>query len=219
MTGAVRQMKIGLTGGIACGKSLLSRFLNELGVETLDADDIVHELIPDGERRRLAATVFKDPVARRALEARIHPIVKTRLLDFLAFADERQGDSPRQNSDGDSPRQNGDGDSPLRIANSDGDSPLRIAIIPLLFEVHWDEIFDIICCVASEREIQIARMVERRGYTRAEAEARLGAQMPVSEKAAKSHYVIRNDGSAEELRDEAVRFVAWLKERRRKWQT
>lgn len=201
-------MKIGLTGGIACGKSLLSRFLNELGVETLDADDIVHELIPDGERRRLAATVFKDPVARRALEARIHPIVKTRLLDFLAFADERQGDSPRQNSDGDSPRQ-----------NSEGDSPLRIAIIPLLFEVHWDEIFDIICCVASEREIQIARMVERRGYTRAEAEARLGAQMPVSEKAAKSHYVIRNDGSAEELRDEAVRFVAWLKERRRKWQT
>ena len=51
--------KICLTGGIACGKSLLSRFLNELGVETLDADDIVHGLIPAEERRRLAKVVFK----------------------------------------------------------------------------------------------------------------------------------------------------------------
>ena len=73
-------MKICLTGGIACGKSLLSRYLNELGVATIDADDIVHELIPDpAERRRLAAEVFADPVKRKALEARLHPIVKERI--------------------------------------------------------------------------------------------------------------------------------------------
>ena len=60
-------MKIALTGGIACGKSLLSKFLNELGVETIDADDVVHELIPDpAERRRIAAEVFADPEKRRA---------------------------------------------------------------------------------------------------------------------------------------------------------
>ena len=47
-------MRIALTGGIACGKSLLANYLNELGVETLDADDIVHELIPEPERRRMA---------------------------------------------------------------------------------------------------------------------------------------------------------------------
>ena len=64
-------MRIALTGGIACGKSLVAKFLNELGVETIDADDIVHELIPDpAERKRLAAEVFADPAKRKALEAR-----------------------------------------------------------------------------------------------------------------------------------------------------
>ena len=64
-------MKVALTGGIACGKSLLSNFLRELGVETIDADDVVHELIPDpAERRRIAAEVFADPEKRRALEAK-----------------------------------------------------------------------------------------------------------------------------------------------------
>ena len=76
--------RIALTGGIACGKSLVARYLNELGVETIDADDIVHELIPDpAERRRIAAEVFADPEKRRALEARIHPLVKKRIDDFL----------------------------------------------------------------------------------------------------------------------------------------
>ncbi|MGN0854044.1 MAG: dephospho-CoA kinase [Kiritimatiellia bacterium] len=171
-------MKICLTGGIACGKSLLSRYLNELGVATVDADDIVHELIPDpAERRRLAAEVFADPVRRQALEARLHPLVRARINRIL--------DAP-------GPR-------------------MVIAVIPLLFEVHWEADYDIICCVASTRENQLARMMTTRGYTRAEAEARLAAQMPVAVKAEKSHYVIRNDGTAEELRKAAARFVAWLK--------
>ena len=73
--------RIALTGGIACGKSLLAKYLNELGVETIDADDVVHELIPDPcERRRLAAEVFADPEKRRALEARLHPLVKAKIL-------------------------------------------------------------------------------------------------------------------------------------------
>ena len=175
-------MKVALTGGIACGKSLLSRYLNELGVETLDADDVVHELIPTEERRRLAPIVFADPAARRALEARIHPLVKARLDAFL------------------------DG--------SDGDRP-RLVTVPLLFEVHWDANFDIICCVASGRPLQVERMMATRGYSREEAEARLAAQMPVEEKAGKSHYVIRNEGTAEDLRKSAVEFVGWLKGRLR----
>ena len=55
-------------------------------------------------------------------------------------------------------------------------------------------------------------MMTTRGYTREEAEARLAAQMPVEEKAAKSHYVIENDGSAAELKSKVVEFVDWLKE-------
>jgi len=179
-------MRIALTGGIACGKSLVAKFLNELGVGTIDADDIVHELLPDSaERRRIAAEVFADPVKRRALEARLHPQVKERINAFLA---EGQGQ---------------------RSTNLQP----RICIIPLLFETHWDGDYDIICCVTSDRETQVSRMMTTRGYTREEAEARLKAQMPVVEKAAKSHYVIENDGSAGELRSKVAKLVDWLNER------
>ncbi len=178
-------MRIALTGGIACGKSLFAKYLNELGVDTLDADDIVHSLIPPDERRALAAKVFADPAERRALEARIHPVVKRRIDEWFA-ADADGG---------------GDG----------GGHRLKVAIIPLLFEVHWDAEYDIICCVRSSRATQIARMIGTRGYTREEAEARLAAQLPVEEKAAKSHYVIDNDGTTAELKARVREFAAWLK--------
>ena len=172
-------MRIALTGGIACGKSLVAKFLNELGVETIDADDIVHELIPDpAERKRIAAEVFGNEAKRKELEARLHPLVKGRIEGFLR----------------------GERASP----------GFRLAIIPLLFETHWDSDYDIICCVRSARATQVARMMETRGYTREEAEARLAAQMPVEEKAAKSHYVIDNNGSAEELKSEVKKFISWL---------
>ena len=106
----MKRLKVCLTGGIACGKSLLSRYLREAGVETLDADDIVHELIPEEERRRLAKIVFKDPQARKALEARLHPIVKERIHSWLEV----------------------------------DDGKMKIAVIPLLFEVHWEKEFDIL---------------------------------------------------------------------------
>jgi len=174
-------LKIALTGGIACGKSLVAKYLRESGVETLDADDIVHELIPADERKRLAKIVFSNPAERHALEARIHPLVKSRLTEWI---------------------------------NLQPQPPLRIAIIPLLFETHWDRDYDIILCVTSEQATQVSRMMASRGYTRDEAEARLAAQLPVAEKAAKSHYVIDNDGTVDALRTKVGAMVAWLKERK-----
>ena len=171
--------RIALTGGIACGKSLVSRYLNELGIETVDADDIAHELIPDPEeRRRIAAEVFADPEKRRALEARMHPLIKERIDAFF------------------------------RTAPSTGS--IRVAVVPLLFETHWDQEYDIICTVVSGPEAQISRMMANRGYSREEAEGRMAAQIPVSEKAAKSHYAIRNDGSEHDLRVEVEKFASWL---------
>ena len=183
-------MRIALTGGIACGKSLVAKSLNELGVETIDADDIVHELIPDpAERKRIAVEVFGNEAKRKELEARLHPLVKEKIEEFLE-------DFRRETKD--------DGVSCLKS------KVLRLAVIPLLFEAHWEGNFDIICCVRSARATQVARMMETRGYSREEAEARLAAQMPVEEKAAKSHYVIENNGSAEELKSEVKKFISWL---------
>ena len=170
-------MKVALTGGIACGKSLAAKYLNEFGIETIDADDVVHELIPDAdERRRIAAEVFADPEKRKALEAKIHPVVKDRIEAFFAS----------------------------------GEGKTRVAVVPLLFEVRWEKNFDIICCVASTRESQIERMTATRGMTLAEAEARLAAQMPVEEKAKRSHYVIHNNGTAEELKAQAAAFLKFV---------
>ena len=171
-------MKACITGGIACGKSLFSSMLNELGVKTVDADDIVHTIIPEEERRRLAKTIFKDEAARRALEKRIHPEVRRRIDEALAA------------------------------------DPSAVAVIPLLFEVHWDADYDIICAVISSREKQLDRMMKNRGMCREEAEARIAAQMDVREKASRSHYVIENNGTADDLRREVEKFVSWLRSKR-----
>ena len=190
--------RVALTGGIACGKSLVAKYLNELGVETIDADDIVHELIPADERRRLAKIVFNDPAARKALESRVHPIVKERINNrIVEWANNRMG--------------GGDRIHPHSSIRSFANSIIPpIAVVPLLFEVHWDAEFDIICCVKSEKATQVERMMTTRGYSREEAEARLAAQMPVAAKVSKSQYVIDNDGSAEELKAKVAGFVAWL---------
>ena len=206
-------MKIALTGGIACGKSLLSKFLNELGVETLDADDVVHEIMPDpAERRRIAAEVFANPEKRKELEAKIHPIVKARIDEWLengtagTSGTSGTGASPSSHTGPASPHaKNSYNPSICQSVN------LKIAVIPLLFEVQWEKNFDIISCVVSKREKQIERMVTTRLMTRAEAEARLAAQLPVEEKAKRSHYVIHNDGSPEELKAKAKSFVDWLR--------
>ena len=197
--------RIALTGGIACGKSLVAKFLHELGVETIDADDIVHELFSDpAERRRIAAEVFADPAKRKALEAKLHPLVKARIEQWLEEKEKGRVKSEKAGTP-----------ALFHFSLFTYPSPLRLAIVPLLFEVRWERNFDIICCVTSERATQVARMMATRGYTREEAEARLKAQMPVEEKAAKSHYVIDNDGSAEELKLKVAEFVEWLKEKRK----
>ena len=202
-------MRIALTGGIACGKSTLAKFLWELGIRLLDADDVVHELEAPGgaavpaiaarfgagvlaadgsvDRPKLAEIVFADAVARRDLEAILFPLVRSRLRAFTSEA-ARRGRPPST-------------------------APLYIAIIPLLFESHWEGDYDIILAITSPLECQIHRMMRTRGYSRVQAEARLAAQMPVAEKAARADFVVVNDSTHEHLKDEARRLVAWLKER------
>ena len=201
-------MKIALTGGIACGKSLFAKFLRELGIHVVDADDVVHELeapggaavppivarfgasvlAPDGgiDRPALAACVFADSAARADLESILFPLVRSALGQRASC--------------------------PLHWDNGHL-ARCTIHIIPLLFESHWEADYDILLCIASPVDLQIDRMMTSRGYSRAHAEARLAAQWPVAEKAARCHYTVMNDSTPEHLRDEAQRLVVWLKER------
>ncbi|MBO7207832.1 MAG: dephospho-CoA kinase [Kiritimatiellae bacterium] len=203
-------MKVCLTGGIASGKSLLSHYLNELGVRTVDADDIVHELIPEEERERLRKIVFKNPKARKELEARIHPLVRQKILSAIEGAE-------GQASGGRSQESGVKGDCPPNLSLTPNPSHLNpnlslppIAVIPLLFEVQWEKDYDIIISILSSREKQVERMMSLRGYTHEEAEARLAAQMDPAIKAAKSDYVILNDSTDEDLKAEAKKLVDYL---------
>ena len=201
-------MKIALTGGIACGKSTFAKFLEELGIRVLDADDVVHELEAPGgravpllvkrfgpevldaqggiDRRKLAEMVFTDSgasSARADLEAILFPLVRERMQAFVSSAADESA------------------------------CKYRIASIPLLFESHFDSDYDIIICIASPMEVQVDRMMCTRGYSRAQAEARLSAQMPVAEKADRAHFTVINDKTPQHLRTEALRLLSWLEER------
>ena len=194
-------MRVAITGGIACGKSLFSHYLGQLGVDILDADDVVHRLEephgaavdaiiglfgesvlrPDGgiDRRALGTLVFEDDTARSRLNGIVHPLVKQVLMAWLAEPDRR----------------------------------IKAAVIPLLFEVGWGAEWDVIICLVSSETVQLDRLIRVRGLSENEARRRIAAQMPVAEKAARSHYVVNNDADAAALAQEAARVYRFLNER------
>ena len=218
-------MRIALTGGIACGKSLVAKFLNELGVQTLDADDVVHELeAPGGAAvQSIVARFGTDVLASDGGidRSKLAEIVFTGGSQLVATAAETAASHT------------GGSRSSATAARRDLEAilhplvrqrlldfsinpiprspfPVPLVIIPLLFESHFESDYDIILCVSSTEDRQVDRMMRTRGYTREQAEARLAAQMPVAEKAALADWTIHNDSTREKLKAEVQRCVAWL---------
>lgn len=202
-----RGLSIGLTGGIACGKSEAGRILERLGVAVRDADDVSHELIrsdgplfgriverfgrqivgADGEidRKLLGRQVFADGAARKDLEALIHPAVIQALSEWVA------GETGRGRN--------------------------TVVIVPLLYEVGWTDLWDAVLCVASEEKLVIERL-KKRGLSEDEARARIAAQMPLETKTKKADHVIRNDGTMDSLEKQTRE--AWgriVREERQSW--
>ena len=227
-------MKIALTGGIACGKSTFAKFLRELGIRVIDADDIVHELeSPGGAAVPAIAAEFGDGVVApdggidRAKLAEIvflgSPSPQPPNHEPQATNHEPRTTSHEPRTTSHEPRATKQALESIlfplvreRLREYTETSPqgvFSIAIIPLLFESHFDEDYDIIIAIASSEDRQIDRMMRTRGYSRAQAEARLAAQMPVAEKAARAHFVVVNDSTPENLKNEATRLVAWLEEK------
>lgn len=194
-------MRVAITGGIACGKSLFSNYLSQLGVDILDADDVVHRLEEPGgvavhaiidlfgecvrrsdggiNRAALGTCVFQDETARARLNGVVHPLVKAAIQAWLAEP------SPR----------------------------MKAAVIPLLFEEGWDAEWDVIICLVSSEAIQLERLMRVRGLSEEQARRRIAAQMPAAEKAARAHLVVNNDADAAALAQEAGRVYRFLTKR------
>ncbi len=181
--------RIGLTGGIASGKSTVARMLAERGVPVIDADALARVVVAPGspglseiaarwpavvregvlDRKALGAIVFADSDERRALEAITHPRIRE--------------ESARR----------------LREAEASG-APVAVYEAALLFENDLDRGMDASILVALEPALQIERLQARDGVSEADAAARIRAQMPVDAKRARATYVIENDGDLEALR-------------------
>jgi dephospho-CoA kinase len=193
---------VGLTGGIASGKTTFAGALRARGVPVVDADalsraavapgtpalaEIVRVfgtgvLAPDGalDRKRVAAIVFADPAARRRLEAVIHPAVRAAMAAETA-----------------------------RLA-AEG-HPLAFYDTPLLYEVGLEALLDSVVVVWAPLHVQRDRLVLRDGLTPDEADARLAAQLPLDEKAARADFVVDNVGPPEALMPKAERLLADLR--------
>ncbi len=181
-----RPVIIGITGNIACGKSLVTRTLGELGAETIDADDVVREVtavgtpayyriveafspelvLPDGaiDRRRLGEIVFADPGALARLEAIVHPPVVEAIRQQIRKSR-----------------------CPVVVVDA-------IKLLESRLAAECDEIWVVTC----DPDQQLQRLMARNGYSREQAFQRIAAQPPQAEKIALADRVIDNTGSIEE---------------------
>lgn len=190
---------VGLTGGIAAGKSEALRILGELGAATISADAIVHELlgeehvgelirarwgdrvVADGalDRAAIAGIVFADHEELEWLESILHPLVGERLREW----DEGLGDS-------------------VEVA---------VAEIPLLFEGTTHSMFDATIAISAPDPVRVER-ASARGT--GDLEGRDGRQLPQEEKAARATYAIDNEGSLDDLRKRLAQVYEELRARR-----
>lgn len=186
-----------VTGGIACGKSTMARFLAEAGCLVLDTDEVVHRLQGPGgaavaplterfgkevvaddgsiDRAALARIVFADAAALKSLEALVHPLVDREVGRWLA---------------------------------ADGGGRPKAVLVPLLFEAGYDKKFkwDAVVAVVCPTEEQMRRL-KGRGLNDSEARARILAQMPCDEKRRLADFTVENGGTVAELREETLKVL------------
>jgi dephospho-CoA kinase len=185
-----RILSVGLTGGIACGKSVITRELGNLGAIILDADEMVHKLLEPGgaafqpvvdrfgteildergriDRARLGKRIFADPRERWALNGIVHPLVmqeEERLLREIQLL---------------------------------GNDQLVVTDAALIVETGSHKRFDRLVVVYCSPETQLQRLMQRDGMSREEALARIQAQMPAEEKIPLADYTVQTDGTEEE---------------------
>jgi dephospho-CoA kinase len=190
---------MGMTGGVASGKSTVAAELRHLGAVVVDADALAREVVapgtpglaavvaefgpemlgPDGalDRARLGALVFADPARRATLEGIVHPLVRARAAEIEAAAPA---------------------------------DAVVVHDIPLLVETGQASSFDAVLVVDVPVDVQVARAVRDRGWSEEEARSRIAAQASREERLAAATYVVDNSGTIEDLRQRVAEVFAEL---------
>lgn len=195
-------IRIGLTGGIATGKSLALEFFKRCGAATADADAIAHACLepgeegyrrvvdafgtsvitPDGsiDRVKLGTLVFSDPAQRERLNQLLHPIIIERLREMI------------------------------RSIHIERPNAVIIADVPLLFECGLEHDFDATIVVTAPPEVQKQRLMLRNNLTPEAADQRIASQMPLDLKILRADYVIDNSGTVNQLEAQVQKIFAEL---------
>jgi dephospho-CoA kinase len=181
---------IGLTGGIACGKTTASDFFNDQGIEIVDADLVAREVVAPGEaglkqvidafghsilnadgaldRKAMRDLIFADPNKRRQLEAILHPLIRKRLAELLERCT----------------------------------GHYAIFSVPLLIESSLVSLTDRVLVIDVEPQVQIDRLLNRDGISLAQAQAMIAAQIPREKRNAAADDIIDNSGSLQQFIDQ-----------------
>jgi dephospho-CoA kinase len=195
-----KRVVLGVTGGIASGKTAVMRLLHQARIPTISSDDLAHSCIRRGkpayrailrhfgstilapsreiDRPKLGQIVFAHARKRKALERMVHPCVVKGLKTFIKR-------HPRG---------------------------LIALDIPLLFEARLQSLIDTIVVVYAPREMQIRRLISRNGLSRRDATQRLFAQLSMNHKRRRADILLDNSGTLESLRDQIKKKILTLKE-------
>jgi dephospho-CoA kinase len=179
---------VGLTGGIASGKSYVASLLEQLGASTIDADVVAREVVvpgtigysqvveefgrqflqPTGEidRQLLGAMIFSDPTKRARLESILHPLIKQRTLQLI----------------------------------SEQKSEIVVYVVPLLIEAAVDYPFDAVVTVEAGEANQVSRLMNSRGLSEEDAKLRISAQTSSETRKARADFVIDSSGTKEQTK-------------------
>jgi dephospho-CoA kinase len=198
-------LKIGITGGIGCGKSEVCKLLKKAGVPIIHADEVAKLMINNkasikrqikhtfGEKvyrangkldsEKVAEIVFNDEAAKNRINEIVHPQVIKYHQQVL-----------------------------LRLEKS-GKYKVAGVEAALIFESASSKLYDYIIVVSTSMENIVARLMKRNGMGKEEIQKRIAAQMPLAEKVNRADYVIINDGSLDDLEIQVNKLLAWLSEK------
>jgi dephospho-CoA kinase len=190
---------VGLTGGIASGKSTVANMFKEMGIEVIDADIEARKAVEIGEaayeqivtyfgegilnddhtinRSKLAEIIFNDSVKRQKLNEIVHPDVRRRMNEKKEAAILR------------------------------GDQVV-VLDIPLLFESGLKHMVDVVLLVYVEKDVQLQRLMDRNLLTKEEALARIQSQMPIEDKRKLADKVINNNGTIDDTKKQLIELLA-----------